>query len=379
MEWGGLASSWRRFSEKTSETVNYAVGELRENANVTADIVRDLSQEAVASARPSVTAASSAFRNAADTASSWITGDPIPEALPATTSSSSSSSVPRGAPGWNPPPEFRAPAAPKKPPTWQDLRKGHPVYRKGLPAEIVKVENEVDPPAFVVRMRDSGNEVGTDGKNLSLGLSVSAECLTDGVCVCLVGLQNRTELNGLHGQVAGYRSDLSRWGVTLPCRDNESVHVRQSNISVLLVQDPELLKKSDLQAAATQPTEDEEACMEEADDKQGHHSKPMLGQPVAPLQPNLSDEVEASPEPQLDPSSAERAEFRPASPGSGVAASSAGTTETSPEGAAPSAQPAPEEARQEGREREDGGSCVVKEDPANSELSTESSVTAPPQ
>merc|ERR1712048_1553319 len=51
----------------------------------------------------------------------------------------------------------------------EDLQKGDPVFRKGLPAEVVQAGHE----ALLVRMQDGGNEVNADCTKLSLGMEAS--------------------------------------------------------------------------------------------------------------------------------------------------------------------------------------------------------------
>lgn len=137
-----------------------------------------------------------------------------------------------------PPCPWRPPPNPETPPRLGALRKGQQVYRRGLPAEVMKVDYEADPPALVVRMRSTGNEVGTDSAHVSLGLEASLRCLAVGVRVCVVDLQARTELNGRHGTLLEFRPDLGRWQVSL-VTGNEVVAIRPQHLSVLLTPETE--------------------------------------------------------------------------------------------------------------------------------------------
>merc|ERR1712039_1104217 len=123
--------------------------------------------------------------------------------------------------------------APEKPPTWEDVRKGDQVFRKGLPAEIVKIDNEIYPPSFVVRMVEGGNEVSTDGANISLGIGLSMQCIRAEARVCMVNLRQRPDLNGRRGIVLNHLAETNRWNVLLD-GDSEPISANPKNMSLLL-------------------------------------------------------------------------------------------------------------------------------------------------
>merc|ERR1719155_260603 len=111
-----------------------------------------------------------------ESAEKWVAGyddDEPPRQLPPR-----AGAQPR-VPVWTPP-------VIEPPPRLEDLRKGTKVFRRGLLAEVVKIDYEADPPALVVRMIDGGNEVGTEAANLSLDINSSARCLATGVRVMIV-------------------------------------------------------------------------------------------------------------------------------------------------------------------------------------------------
>mmetsp|Transcript_106942 Transcript_106942/g.297816 ORF Transcript_106942/g.297816 Transcript_106942/m.297816 type:complete len:264 (+) Transcript_106942:121-912(+) len=111
----------------------------------------------------------------------------------------------------------------------EDLQRGDPVFRRGLPAEVVQAHHG----AVVVRMRDSGSEVSSECDYLSLGTEASQHCLLAGVRVCLVSLQNKAELNGCHGALVEFQPQAQRWTVRLDGTD-EVIRVHPQNLSVLL-------------------------------------------------------------------------------------------------------------------------------------------------
>merc|ERR1711933_531486 len=100
---------------------------------------------------------------------------------------------------------------------------------KGLPAEFIQADHE----ALVVRMQESGNEVSTECAQVSLGIEASQHCLSADVRVCLVGLQNRPELNGCRGLVREFQATAQRWTVRLDST-GEVINVNPQNLSVLL-------------------------------------------------------------------------------------------------------------------------------------------------
>lgn len=114
-------------------------------------------------------------------------------------------------------------------PLVRDLRIGASVFRKGLPAELI----QVDHGALVVRMRDTGNEVGTESTQVSLGTEMSQDWFSAGIRVCMVGLQNRAELNGCRGSLIDFKSDSQRWNVKLDST-GEIICANPANLSVLL-------------------------------------------------------------------------------------------------------------------------------------------------
>jgi len=177
---------------------------------------------------------------------------------------------------------WRPPLNPDKPPRLETLRKGQQVYRRGLPAKVVQVDYEADPPALVVCMCSSGNEVGTDSAHVSLGLEASLRCLAVGVRVCVVNLQGRTELNGLHGTLLEFKADLGRWQVSLVTR-NEIVAVRPQHLSVLLTREPEKAQPTSLVKATGNTTRLSEG-LTSVDNAAGRPYKPAeeLGPPLCP-------------------------------------------------------------------------------------------------
>lgn len=159
-----------------------------------------------------------------DNAISWMIGEepdspPAPRARPSRTREAQGQ-----VPIWTPLPV----------PRWEDMRKGDSVFRKGLPAVITKIDYEINPPGFVVCMEDGGNEVNTDGVNISLSTSRSGRCLQPGVRVCVVGLQNRQDLNGTRGTLVSLNAE-GRWFVS-PSGGGDPISVRPQNLSVLLDQ-----------------------------------------------------------------------------------------------------------------------------------------------
>jgi hypothetical protein len=111
----------------------------------------------------------------------------------------------------------------------EDLRRGDAVFRKGLPAVFM----EVGPDAIVVRMDETGNEISTECVHVSLGVEASQHVVGNGVRVCLVGLQNKPELNGCHGSVLDFKADAQRWNVQLDST-GEVLCVNPRNLSALL-------------------------------------------------------------------------------------------------------------------------------------------------
>lgn len=176
----------------------------------TAETVKDASHSAKVS-----------LQNGMDAAANWMAGDDIEEnpALPARPGP-----VPRG-PIWKPPVIV-------PPPKLEELRKGTKVFRKGAPAQVVKIDYEADPPALVVRMLDGGNEVGTDAAHVSLDIDASTNCLSPGIRIIIVELQGRKELNGCRGTLLQYKADVFRWNVEMD--SSEVISAKPRNLSVLL-------------------------------------------------------------------------------------------------------------------------------------------------
>lgn len=248
MQWGGLGAAARRLSEK----VQTAVVDVREAVVETADSVKSLSQDAAGSISTKVNdvqtrgitrtlsdvasatergidSATTAVGTSMDAAFSWVVGEETASAC--------------SCPAAHPPPggqqqAFRPPqrhVAPAQLPKWEDVRKGDPVFRKGLPAVVVSIDNQDYPPFFVVRMSeaDGGHEVGTEGSNLSLGIDVSRQCLRADLRVCMVGLRNRAELNGRRGNILYCQMETNRWNVVLD-GDSEPISANPKNMSLLL-------------------------------------------------------------------------------------------------------------------------------------------------
>lgn len=111
----------------------------------------------------------------------------------------------------------------------EDLRKGDMVFRKALPAEVMHVgQGEI-----VVRMQDSNADISTQCEYVSLSVDASQQFLGLGVRVCLVGLQNRPELNGCHGSMIEFNPEVQRWNVKLDATI-EIIRANPRNLSALL-------------------------------------------------------------------------------------------------------------------------------------------------
>lgn len=133
-------------------------------------------------------------------------------------------------------PLWRPTLPPRRPPRLEELHKGQEVFRKGAPANVVKIDNEADPPSLVVRMQDGGNEVGTDSAHVSLGVAASDPCLGVGVASRIVGLRAKPELNGMCCQILELmytEQGVARWNVRLD-DSGELVAVKPANLSVAL-------------------------------------------------------------------------------------------------------------------------------------------------
>merc|ERR1711971_128886 len=197
--WTDFKNGFRRLSSNAKAAMEDTASELREKgvSGVVREAVTDTAsamEEFASSASTTLSDAATETKKGLDSTATWLMGGP------ATPASSSTASAPRssqGKPGGQRLPA--APPPPAPPPRLEDLRKGDKVYRKLQPAEIVKVDYEVDPPSLVVRMLDDGREVGTTGAHVTLGSEMSQRCLQRGVRVCMVNLQARPDLNGARG------------------------------------------------------------------------------------------------------------------------------------------------------------------------------------
>lgn len=215
--WGDFRHAARRFSENAKAAVDDTVSEFYERGftGVVRDTVSDASDAFKEIADTTKDALSGVAQDAKEGFNFLVGGDSPAEGV----------NVPRGA-TWQPPVALA-------PPRLEDLRKGDKVFRKGEPAEVVKMDYEVDPPALVVRMLDDGREIGTIGPKVSLGIEASQRCLKAGVRCILVGLKNRQELNGEKAVVVGFKADVARWNVQL-ASDDAILAVKPENISVQL-------------------------------------------------------------------------------------------------------------------------------------------------
>jgi hypothetical protein len=110
-----------------------------------------------------------------------------------------------------------------------DLRKGDAVFRKGLPAVFLQADHE----ELILRMDDTGNEISTECVHVSLGVEATQHVLGKGLGICLVGLQNKTELNGCHGSLVDFKADSQRWNAKLDSTD-EVLCANPTNFSALL-------------------------------------------------------------------------------------------------------------------------------------------------
>lgn len=211
-----LGDTYRRLTTRVSGAVDEMVPRARQLGEQINNAVDD-AVEATANATAN---ASRGFDNAIN----WMIGEE-PDNPPVTRARPAGVPQARGqVPIWTPLPV----------PRWEDLRKGDSVFRKGLPAVITKIDYEITPPGFVVCMEDGGNEVNTDGVNISLSTSRSGRCLQPGVRVCVVGLQNRQDLNGTRGTLVSLNAE-GRWFVS-PSGGGDPISVRPQNLSVLLDQ-----------------------------------------------------------------------------------------------------------------------------------------------
>eukprot|EP00928_Gymnodinium_smaydae_P077953 TRINITY_DN6150_c0_g1_i1.p1 TRINITY_DN6150_c0_g1~~TRINITY_DN6150_c0_g1_i1.p1 ORF type:complete len:502 (+),score=124.63 TRINITY_DN6150_c0_g1_i1:102-1607(+) len=240
MDWmGSLRSSFADMASTAKSAVDETVsdfkqkgvgGVFRESAAEVAEGWRDVSEVAAST----FSGAAREARRSIDATTSWAFGSNDDGPTQSSSSSSSRTAAGAGARGAAKAPRER----PRPPPRLEDLRKGDKVYRRGEPAEIVKVDYEVDPPSLVVRMLDDGREVGTTGGHVSLRDESSRRCIDVGVAVLLVGLKGRADLNGRRGVIVGYRRDLGRWDVRLTRTaaegSDETVCARPCSISVLL-------------------------------------------------------------------------------------------------------------------------------------------------
>jgi len=231
-----LGDTYRRLTTRVSGAVDEMVPRARQLGEQINNAVDD-AVEATANATAN---ASRGFDNAIN----WMIGEE-PDNSPVTRARPAGAPQARGqVPIWTPLPV----------PRWEDLRKGDSVFRKGLPAVITKIDYEITPPGFVVCMEDGGNEVNTDGVNISLSTSRSGRCLQPGVRVCVVGLQNRQDLNGTRGSLVSLNAE-GRWFVC-PAGGGDPISVRPQNLSVLLDQVTE--PPSPSVRTVAQPEEDED-------------------------------------------------------------------------------------------------------------------------
>jgi hypothetical protein len=113
--------------------------------------------------------------------------------------------------------------------TVEDLCAGDEVFRKGLPAVFIQADHE----ALIVRMEETGNEISADCGHVSLGVEASWYFIDKGARICLVGLQNRPELNGCHGSLVDFKAEAQRWTVKLDST-GEMLGVNPGNLSALL-------------------------------------------------------------------------------------------------------------------------------------------------
>lgn len=113
--------------------------------------------------------------------------------------------------------------------TVEDLSTGDEVFRKGLPAVFIQADHD----ALIVRMEETGNEISADCGHVSLGVEASWYFIEKGARICLVGLQNRPELNGCHGSLVDFNAEAQRWTVKMDST-GEVLGVSPRNLSALL-------------------------------------------------------------------------------------------------------------------------------------------------
>ncbi|CAK0890211.1 unnamed protein product, partial [Prorocentrum cordatum] len=231
--------------------------------------------------------------------------------------------LPAGLPGTQRP--GLRPRRPERPARLEDLRKGQAVYRKGQPAEIVKVDYEVYPPSLVVKMLETGNEVGTTGDHVSLGEEDSLRCLSEGVRLCLVGVKSRPELNCARGTAREYRAEADRWNVELA--SGELISLRPRCLSVLLAPSPPAEADAappPSPAAAHIGGEAAESAAAEASAEEERRPASPERRPPSP-QPRAAAAGEQPPEPSPRPAAAAEGELPPRPPlGAGGSADAPG-------------------------------------------------------
>ncbi|CAK0890212.1 unnamed protein product, partial [Prorocentrum cordatum] len=188
-----------------------------------------------------------------------------------------------------------------------------------------KVDYEVYPPSLVVKMLETGNEVGTTGDHVSLGEEDSLRCLSEGVRLCLVGVKSRPELNCARGTAREYRAEADRWNVELA--SGELISLRPRCLSVLLAPSPPAEADAappPSPAAAHIGGEAAESAAAEASAEEERRPASPERRPPSP-QPRAAAAGEQPPEPSPRPAAAAEGELPPRPPlGAGGSADAPG-------------------------------------------------------